>query len=55
MRLWLRKAVQTLDDDIRMLISIIIERAANEIDIIMPGYTHLQRAQPVRWSHWILR
>lgn len=20
----------------------------------MPGYTHLQRAQPVRWSHWLL-
>ena len=21
----------------------------------MPGYTHLQRAQPIRWSHWLLR
>lgn len=20
----------------------------------MPGYTHLQRAQPIRWSHWML-
>ncbi len=20
----------------------------------MPGYTHLQRAQPIRWSHWLL-
>ena len=28
--------------------------AENEIDIIMPGYTHLQPAQPVRWSHWLL-
>lgn len=26
----------------------------SEIDIIMPGYTHLQRAQPVFWSHWLL-
>lgn len=26
-----------------------------EIDVLMPGYTHLQRAQPIRWSHWLLR
>ncbi|PIO28324.1 hypothetical protein AB205_0208220 [Aquarana catesbeiana] len=25
-----------------------------EIDILFPGYTHMQRAQPIRWSHWIL-
>lgn len=26
-----------------------------ERDVLFPGYTHLQRAQPIRWSHWILR
>ena len=26
-----------------------------EISILMPGYTHLQRAQPIRWSQWLLR
>lgn len=26
-----------------------------EHDVLFPGYTHLQRAQPIRWSHWILR
>lgn len=26
-----------------------------EIDVLFPGYTHMQRAQPIRWSHWILR
>uniref|UniRef100_A0A8C4DBA6 Argininosuccinate lyase n=1 Tax=Dicentrarchus labrax TaxID=13489 RepID=A0A8C4DBA6_DICLA len=25
-----------------------------EIDVLCPGYTHMQRAQPIRWSHWIL-
>ena len=35
------------------LIQAIIERAENEIDVLMPGYTHLQRAQPIRWSHWL--
>ncbi len=28
--------------------------AEKELDLIMPGYTHLQRAQPIRWSHWLL-
>ena len=31
-----------------------VSRAEKEIDFIMPGYTHLQKAQPVRWSHWML-
>uniref|UniRef100_A0A8C4GDS2 Argininosuccinate lyase n=1 Tax=Dicentrarchus labrax TaxID=13489 RepID=A0A8C4GDS2_DICLA len=25
-----------------------------KIDVLCPGYTHMQRAQPIRWSHWIL-
>jgi argininosuccinate lyase len=29
-------------------------RAEQEIEYVMPGYTHLQRAQPIRWSHWML-
>jgi len=27
-----------------------ISRAKSEIDVLLPGYTHLQRAQPIRWS-----
>jgi len=30
------------------------KRAEHEVDMLMPGYTHLQSAQPIRWSHWIL-
>jgi argininosuccinate lyase len=32
-----------------------MQRAERDIDVLMPGYTHLQRAQPVRWSHFLLR
>lgn len=32
----------------------ITDRAEMDVDVIFPGYTHLQRAQPVRWSHWLL-
>ena len=36
------------------LIGAAADRAEAEIDVLMPGYTHLQPAQPVRWSHWLL-
>uniref|UniRef100_A0A8C2EFU5 argininosuccinate lyase n=1 Tax=Cyprinus carpio TaxID=7962 RepID=A0A8C2EFU5_CYPCA len=54
-RLWLRDAITTLKELALQLISTMVERAAVEIEILCPGYTHMQRAQPIRWSHWILR
>uniref|UniRef100_A0A672LXC2 Argininosuccinate lyase n=1 Tax=Sinocyclocheilus grahami TaxID=75366 RepID=A0A672LXC2_SINGR len=54
-RLWLRDAINTLKELALQLISTMVERAAVEIEILCPGYTHMQRAQPIRWSHWILR
>ncbi|XP_043996069.1 argininosuccinate lyase [Gambusia affinis] len=54
MRLWLRDAVAKLTANSLQLISTMVERAAVEIDVLFPGYTHMQRAQPIRWSHWIL-
>ncbi|XP_051793426.1 argininosuccinate lyase isoform X2 [Acanthochromis polyacanthus] len=54
MRLWLRDAITTLTNETLQLISTMVERAAAEIDVLFPGYTHMQRAQPIRWSHWIL-
>lgn len=54
MRLWLRDAIAVLTDNSLQLISTMVERAAIEIDVLFPGYTHMQRAQPIRWSHWIL-
>ncbi|XP_017774312.1 PREDICTED: argininosuccinate lyase [Nicrophorus vespilloides] len=54
MKLWLRGALKKLDEKLRNLIEVMVNRARDEIDYLMPGYTHLQRAQPVRWSHWLL-
>uniref|UniRef100_A0AAZ3QQ01 Argininosuccinate lyase n=1 Tax=Oncorhynchus tshawytscha TaxID=74940 RepID=A0AAZ3QQ01_ONCTS len=55
MRLWLRDAISILKGNSLQLITTMVERAAVEIDVLFPGYTHMQRAQPIRWSHWILR
>ncbi|ELT94555.1 hypothetical protein CAPTEDRAFT_159436 [Capitella teleta] len=54
MRLWLRDEVQVLEGHLRSLIAVFVNRAIMEIDVLLPGYTHLQRAQPIRWSHWLL-
>lgn len=39
---------------INMFISLLAEKAGEHIDVIMPGYTHMQVAQPVRFSHHLL-
>jgi argininosuccinate lyase len=53
-RLWLRGEIARLDAELRELILAAADRAEAEVDVIMPGYTHVQPAQPVRWSHWLL-
>ena len=53
-RLWLKWQIAALDAALAELIGAAVERAEAEIDVLMPGYTHLQPAQPVRWSHWLL-
>lgn len=54
MRLWLKDELLKIRDLMRDFIKVMANRAENDIEHIMPGYTHLQRAQPIRWSHWIL-
>ena len=53
-RLWLRTEIERLREHLLQLITVTIARAEQEIDLLMPGYTHLQPAQPIRWSHWLL-
>ncbi len=53
-RLWLRTEIAQLRAHLRQLITVAVDRAVVEIDLLMPGYTHLQPAQPIRWSHWLL-
>ena len=54
MRLWLREQLEKLEGYLVDFLKVIASRAEKEIDYVMPGYTHLQRAQPIRWSHWSL-
>ncbi len=53
-RLWLREEILTLKTHLRQLIAVIVNQAETHIDALMAGYTHLQQAQPIRFSHWLL-
>lgn len=54
MRLWMKNALLVLKTELQTFVTVILNRAKQEMDVLMPGYTHLQRAQPIRWSHWLL-
>jgi argininosuccinate lyase len=53
-RLWLKRQIVDLRRYLEDLQQAIITQAETHLDVIMPGYTHLQQAQPVRFSHWLL-
>ncbi|MEO8648346.1 MAG: argininosuccinate lyase [Acidobacteriota bacterium] len=53
-RLWMREAADDLSEQVRQAQSALIRAAERHADAVLPGYTHLQRAQPVMWAHWCL-
>lgn len=54
MRLYLRDAMDDLADGLKKLQLVLIKLADHHSDAIMPGYTHLQSAQPVTFGHHML-
>ncbi|KAF8843596.1 putative argininosuccinate lyase [Paxillus ammoniavirescens] len=54
MRLWLLDEAEDVLSSLKGLVRVMVERADKERDILLPGYTHLQRGQPIRWSHFLL-
>ncbi len=53
-RLWMLGTIPALDSALKDLQSALIEQAEKAGETLMPGYTHLQRAQPVLLAHWWL-
>jgi argininosuccinate lyase len=54
MRLWTRQACDSVVADIDAFLEGLVDKADGHLDFLMPGYTHLQRAQPVRLAHHLL-
>ena len=53
-RLWVREHVASLKADLNTLSKSLLQAADRHRNAIIPGYTHLQRAQPVLFAHWCL-
>ena len=53
-RLYLRDEIDALDADLKRLQLALLDRAEREADTLMPGFTHLQVAQPVTFGHHLL-
>ena len=53
-KLWIKSSTGKLDKNLTKLIKTILKIANNNIQTIMPGFTHLKNAQPVSFSHYLL-
>jgi argininosuccinate lyase len=53
-RLWVRDAIDGLDAQIAEVMRALVERAAEHAGTVMPGFTHLQPAQPTTFGHHLL-
>jgi argininosuccinate lyase len=54
LRMWLRDEITKLADELRSLQDALVTLADSYVAVIIPGYTHLQRAQPVYFAHHLL-
>jgi argininosuccinate lyase len=53
-RLWLREEIAVISQIARQLQKALIAAAERQKEAVLPGYTHLQRAQPILWAHYCL-
>ncbi len=54
LRLYIKEESANIEVLLKKLIQILVDLAENHIEVVMPGYTHLQVAQPIRFSHHML-
>lgn len=54
LRLWLRDAMDLLSGEVRSTQEALLDLAESKTEVVLPGYTHLQRAQPILLAHWCL-
>ncbi|WP_320673721.1 argininosuccinate lyase [Prochlorococcus sp. MIT 1341] len=53
-RLWLRRQIDLLDKQLESFQKILLSKAEENLYVLIPGYTHLQRAQPLSLAHHLL-
>ncbi len=53
-RLYLLDELADMDEALAHVQTRLVDQAEAHLDVLMPGYTHLQPAQPLRFSHWLM-
>lgn len=53
-KMYLKKEIEEIIKLLKQLIKILVDKAKQNLDTIMPGYTHLQRAQPITFPHHLM-
>lgn len=53
-RLWLREEITGISLAVKNAQKALIDVAGRHKEAVLPGYTHLQKAQPILWAHWCL-
>ena len=53
-RLWSMRAANRLSEELRELQAALVETSEHHVETLMPGYTHLQPAQPITVAHWLM-
>jgi len=53
-KMWLSNSTNQIIKNINILIKVVIKKAEQNLEIIMPGFTHLKNAQPILFSHYLL-
>ena len=54
LRLYLKEEIPAIDKGLKKFQSTLVGLAGKHVDLVMPGYTHLQRAQPILFAHYLL-
>jgi len=54
LRMYLKKEIKEIIDLLKELINLFVEKAELNLETVMPGYTHLQRAQPITFAHYLM-
>ena len=54
LRIWMRDQIDRITSAIKHTQMALLVLAENDREVVLPGYTHLQRAQPVLFAHWCL-
>ncbi len=54
LRLYLKKDISEVLNNLSVLQKVLIKIAQENISVIMPGYTHMQQAQPILFSHYVM-